>query len=152
MTSRRAIAFVAAFGLGACVDFPPELQPPATEFEVTLTGQDVWPPVSTTASGTVALRLHFAAIQFTIRVQNLTSADSARLYFGAVQTNGPAVMNLCAPCSVTDGVLASGMVVEPLPGRSYEQIVNMMRTFGAYVQVRDSLGPVLRGQVRNVFP
>jgi hypothetical protein len=106
--------------------------------------------VGTTAFGTVALRLRFAALQFTIRVQNLASADSARLYLGAVGSNGPAVMNLCAPCTATDGVLASGMTTVPLPGNSYEQIVMAMRSFGAYVQVRDSLGPVLRGQMHIV--
>ena len=124
---------------------------PVTYWEATLSGANVIPPVTTTASGSATLRLNGTALDFTISVSNLVSADSARVYIGNVGQTGPVAVNLCGPCTPVGGVLATGTATT-VPGVSLNQLLTAMRAFGAYLQVRDASGPVLRGQLRNTAP
>jgi hypothetical protein len=116
-------------------------------FEATLSGNNVVPPVATSASGSATFQLDadLSAAQYRVTVSNLLTADSASLYVGNAGMNGTARVTLCAPCTTTDaGVLAVGSA--PVSAA----VVTAMRAFGTYVEIRTASGPVLRGQLRVV--
>jgi hypothetical protein len=119
-------------------------------FEVTLTGNSVVPPVTTTASGSARFDLIVNssaepyAMQYTITVSNLTEAGSAAFYVGNYRTNGTPITTLCSPCTtVGAGVTTGTAPVSP-------EVVTAMRAFETYVELRTASGPVLRGQLRVV--
>ena len=121
--------------------------PSTNSFEAMLSGNNVVPPVTTTASGSARFNLNAntTAVTYTITVSNLTSADSAQLFVGSAGQNGTARITLCAPCVVSgSNVLATGTAsVTPA-------IVTSMRAFGTHLEIRTASGPVLRGQLRVV--
>jgi hypothetical protein len=114
-------------------------------FEATLSGDQVVPPVSTSASGSATLRLNATetALSYTIGVSGVSSAESAKLYTGTSLENGTARITLCAPCTTNSaGVLATGTDTVTAA------IITALRAFGAYIEIRTAAGPVLRGQLR----
>jgi hypothetical protein len=124
--------------------------PPVVSFEVTLTGDRVVPPVTTMASGSARFDLIVNssgepyAMRYSITVSNLTDAGSAAFYVGNSGTNGTPTVTLCSPCNTTGaGVTGGTAPVSP-------EVVDAMRAFGTYVEVRTASGPVLRGQLRVV--
>lgn len=117
-------------------------------WEATLSGNNVIPPVSTSASGEARIRLvENDVLHFEIRVVGITTADDARLYFGLFGENGVARATLCEPCSVTNGMLAAGRILPQ--GTTPAALINNLRTFGTYIEIRSGGTGLLRGQLRN---
>src|SRR5258706_16453137 len=96
-----ALATLVAFAGTACSDDnnTPTVQ---MNFTATLTGASVMPtPVTTTASGTVAVVLNDNAstIDYTVTVQNLTDATAVFVYTGSSTDvpGTPAIIRLATP-------------------------------------------------------
>jgi hypothetical protein len=132
-------------GCGRGLDIP---APPVRDFTAALTGDQVIPPVSTTASGSADFHLNQGptAVDYSITLLNLPSAESASLHVGTTTQNRTASLTLCAPCSTT---IANVRVTGTASVSA--ALVTSMRAFGTYVEVRTASGPVLRGQVRVVI-
>lgn len=122
----------------ACGDDEPA--GPATSFTATLSGANEVPAVTTTATGTATLSVSGTQITYTINVTNLQNAVLGHIHLAATGVNGPVRLNLCgtgAPepaCTSGTGVLATGTNGTTL-GVTFEELLDAMRTGGAYVNV-----------------
>jgi hypothetical protein len=122
----------------ACGDDEPA--GPATSFTATLSGANEVPAVTTTATGTATLSVSGTQITYTIDVTNLQNAVLGHIHLAATGVNGPVRLNLCgtgAPepaCTSGTGVLATGTNGTTL-GVTFEELLDAMRTGGAYVNV-----------------
>ena len=161
MTRALHLGFVAAltFYFTGCPDWcwgpfdgecSSDMPVPLTNFEATLTGDRVVPPVTTGSSGSVRIDLRRSTrygpytMQYTVSVSDMSEAGSAALYVGNYTTNGTPSVTLCSPCTTSGAGVTTGTA--PING----EVVKAMREFGTYVEVRTASGPVLRGQLRLV--
>ena len=151
MMKSRVVMMLAAVALvSGCAGSGPGGGPaPVTDWEAVLTGNNVVPPASTTASGTARLWLDGSdALHFVIGVAGMTTADDARLYGGPPNQNGTPFVTFCGPCTVTNGILAAGRVRPQ--GITQGDLLNLVRTYGTYIEIRNGGAGLLRGQVRNI--
>lgn len=135
------IAFAALLPIVvACGDDEPSDPATATSFTATLSGANEVPAVTTTATGTATLSVSGTQITYTINVTNLQNAVLGHIHLAATGVNGPVRLNLCgtgAPepaCTSGTGVLATGTNGTTL-GVTFEELLDAMRTGGAYVNV-----------------
>ncbi len=143
-----AVASVLFFG---CAEGPGCVCVTVTDWEAVLSGSNVIPPASTTASGEARFWLdENNAVHYAISVVGVTTVEDARLYSGAPNEVGTPRSTFCAPCTVNGGMLAAGRL-QP-QGTTMEALLTQMRAFGTYVEIRDSGAGLLRGHVRNVAP
>lgn len=125
----------------ACGDDEPA--GPATSFTATLTGANEVPAVTTTATGTATLTLSGNQITYTINATNLQNAVLGHIHLAAAGENGQVRLNLCGtgapepPCASGTGVVATGTngTTVGTPAITFDELVEAMRTGGAYVNV-----------------
>jgi hypothetical protein len=152
-TSAAALtaASTLALGLAGCCELQSCAEDiptgPVRFFEALLTGANVVPPVTTSASGSARLELvgNDAYIHYDLTVANLTDSSAARLHVGAVGANGPSRRLLCSPCRVVGANVVAGGT-EPVDAA----FVTQLSAFGAYLEITTAAGPVLRGQLRVI--
>jgi hypothetical protein len=146
-----------------------------SNFGAVLTGAEEVPPVSTLAHGSAVFQLSAdgTALGFRVLVANIENVTQAHIHCGGSGTNGPVVLFLypAAPPAVlipgrTDGILSEGVatsgnvIVRPdsevCPGgvAHLDDLVEKMRTGGAYVNVHTSANPggEIRGQIQARGP
>lgn len=123
-----------------------------TDWEARLSGANVIPPVTTTASGTA--QFHYGpsgrSLDYTVRVTDLPTAASAQLFVGTSLVNGAAVLTFCSPCVATAGRLAAGTI--QLSRQMADSLLLHIRAFGTYLEIRTDTAAILRGQLRIVAP
>ncbi len=134
--------------------------PIGTQFAATLSGNEEVPPVMTDATGSATFREVSAnSLAFAVDVRDLRQITEAHVHKGRRGENGPIVAWLFGPSRGTDvsGLLARGTIrrgdlVGPLRGRRVRDLVGLMRTGQAYVNVHTVDNPQgeIRGQIRSV--
>jgi hypothetical protein len=155
MNSRRILKIAVAALLPvvpACGDDEPA--GPATSFTATLSGANEVPAVTTPATGTATLSVTGGQIAYTINVTNLQNAVLGHIHLAATGVNGPVRLNLCgtgAPepsCTSGTGVLATGTngTTVGTPAITFEELLEAMRTGGAYVNVHTSAAGCTPGE------
>jgi hypothetical protein len=141
-----AIAAMATLAAACGDDEGPSDDP--TQFSAQLSGEEEVPPVPTTASGPATLEVENGAINYTINVTDLQNPVVAHIHIADIGVNGPVRLNLCgtgAPvpdCAVGDGVLVTGTngTTVGTPAITFDELVEAMRTGGAYVNVHTDDG------------
>jgi len=127
-------------------------------FRASLSGDAEVPPVDTAASGTARFSVNRdrTEVHYTLRVRDLGDATAAHIHVGAAGENGPVAAVLFSSDSPvsTSGVLARGVITDaglvgPLEGMSLIDLLELLETDGAYVNVHTVANPggELRGQI-----
>lgn len=134
----------------------------ADNFSTSLRGSEQVPAVATNASGTAnfALERNDMQLAFTLNVTNLENATAAHIHRGLAGENGPIVANLFLGPTKTglfSGVLAQGAIrvedlVGPLADRPFADLVDLLRSGRAYVNVHTTQNPggEIRGQIMAI--
>jgi hypothetical protein len=136
--------------IAACGDDDPASSS-ATSFTATLSGANEVPAVTTPATGNATLSVSGAQITYTITVTNLQNAVLGHIHVAPAGENGPVRLNLCGtgapepPCTSGTGVLATGTNGATI-GITFDELLNAMRTGGAYVNVHTSATGCTPGQ------
>ena len=120
----------------------------ATSFSATLSGTNEVPAVTTPATGTATFTVSGNQITYTINATNLQNAILGHIHLAAVGVNGPVRLNLCGTgdpqpaCASGTGtvVVATGTNGTTVGGPpiTFDDLLNAMRTGGAYVNVHTS--------------
>jgi hypothetical protein len=121
--------------------------PPVDTFESNLLGENVVPPVTTTASGSARFKLlgDYRLMRYELSVANLTGPVTAKVHVGNAGANGSARVTLCDPCATSGSIVLTTDTVAV-----DAQLVTSMRAFGTYLEITTAAGRVLRGQLRVV--
>lgn len=147
------IALVAVVALIGCENV-------IRSFSATLTGGEIVPPVSTTATGTCIANLDAASTEvgYKLTVQNIENAASASIHLAPAGQTGEVIAMLYpgptkpGPFSGTlaEGSLRVADLRGPLAGEPMSRMLSVLRAGSTYVQVNtDSFpGGEIRGQLR----
>ena len=137
-------------------------------FQARLDGTQEVPPVQTQAQGTA--RLFFIPdgryrdlLLVLLTVRNIRNVFAAHIHLGAPGVNGPVVLNLFGPTKPLDVVgemllvnraFTAQDLVDPLQGRSLEQLARAAMAGNTYVNVHtvQHFDGEIRGQIRAVYP
>lgn len=125
-----------------------------TRFRADLSGANEVPPVQTNASGLTTFSLTAGVVAYRIEVFEIENVSAAHIHSGTASENGPIVVGLFAaqpPVSRPQGVLVEGeFTAADVEGITFQALLDVMRTGGAYVNVHTSANPEgeIRGQVR----
>ena len=132
----------------------------ATTFTAQLSGTEVVPAVSTSATGTATFTVDATGtrVHFVLKVSNITDVIASRVHEGGPGTNGRGLLILFpGPTRVgpLTGVLAEGnfnasALIGSLAGKSIADLVALFQSGQAYVNVGTTQNPAgeIRGQIR----
>src|SRR2546428_3787877 len=130
-------------------------------FSAKLSGGNEVPPVTSKASGIATFDLNAAGTQmkYTLNVTNIDKVIAAHIHMGKSTVNGPIVVNLFIPSGPTgkvNGTLAQSSInstslIGPLKGKQMPDLIKLINTGNAYVNVHTSQNPPgeVRGQVSS---
>lgn len=132
-------------------------------FVAPLSGDQEFPPVDTNATGVAHFQLNHdgTALSYRLNVANIEGVLMAHIHAGERGVNGPVVVWLYPdeppPQLIegrTDGTLATGTItaadlVGPLEGGTFEDLLELILSGDAYVNVHteDNPGGEIRGQI-----
>ena len=127
-------------------------------FSAPLSGEAEVPPVDTDARGLATFRVdrNRSELHYTLRVKDLEDAVAAHIHLAPVGENGSVAAFLFSSAEpvTKNGVLAAGVITEadlvgPLEGASLVDLLELLETGGAYVNVHTAANPPgeLRGQI-----
>jgi len=153
---RQGMMLLCCAALAACGD---SSNPnPGNQYSATLTfGQELpVPSVTSTGTGTASLTDNGTSMTYTITVSGLTSAVTvSHIHAGnASQASGNVIVTLTAPTTGTStgsftGPNANAKNNDGTPITTYAQVVNLIKTGNAYVNVHTTNNP--GGEVRGVI-
>ncbi len=130
-------------------------------FTAKLSGNNEVPPITSKSSGTATFDLNAAGTQmkYTLNVTNIDKVIAAHIHMGTSTANGPIVVNLFIPSGPTgkvSGTLAqssinSTILIGPLQGKQMPDLIKLINTGNAYVNVHTSQNPPgeVRGQISS---
>jgi len=130
---------------------------PVPEYQASLSGASVMPPVTTQATGIANFRIEGNAVTYDVSATNITGITSVTLHTGDATTQGPAVVSLFdqpAGTGAIDGSFAAGSFAESaLTGITLPGLVTAFDNGNAYVLVSTQAHPngELRGQVQSAI-
>ncbi len=118
----------------------------------TLAGADETPPTTSGASGSASFTINASSVSYQVTVQNITDVVASHIHSGAQGVAGPVRVTLLATPvkGVTNGVLVQGSFsASDVTGVTYDELLNEIRTGGAYVNVHTVAHPAgeIRGQI-----
>lgn len=130
-------------------------------FAAILSGSNEVPPVTTTGSGIVIFQLsavgHQLIINYQLKLFNMSGVTGAHIHNGKLGENGPAVASLFNPSmsgptgavkgQLSAATLTSSNLTGPLAGKQIFDLVNIIRSGGAYVNVSTTQNQ--NGEVRG---
>jgi hypothetical protein len=130
------------------------------DFDATLNGSSVVPPVSTNATGNAVVTIDASSTElgYKVTVNNLANITGANIHLAPAYQTGDVVLILYT--GVGDSVPFSGTLAEgtlriadfkgPLAGESMNRMLNVLRAGSTYVQVNTDSFPdgEIRGQLR----
>jgi hypothetical protein len=136
----------------------------SNQFTAILSGSNEVPPVTTAGSGIAIFQLssigHQLIMNYQLNLINMSDVTGAHIYNGKLGENGPVVASLFnpsmsgPPIRVINGLfkaatLYSSNLIGPLAGKQITDLVDMIRSGGAYVSVRttQSQNGEVRGQI-----
>jgi hypothetical protein len=118
-------------------------------FTAKLTGNDETPAVSTTATGTAHFQLSSDGKQlnYDLSTTNLQGFMMAHIHKGKAGASGQPVAEL----SMGKGTITSSDLKGPLAGKQISDLVKMIKSGGAYVNVHTQQNQMgeLRGQIMS---
>jgi hypothetical protein len=130
-------------------------------FAAKLSGSSEVPPITSKSSGVATFDLNAAGTQmkYTLNVANIDKVIAAHIHMGTSTANGPIVVNLFIPSGPTgkvSGTLAqssinSSSLIGPLQGKQMPDLLKLINTGNAYVNVHTSQNPPgeVRGQISS---
>lgn len=130
-------------------------------FTAKLSGGNEVPPITSKASGIATFDLNAAGTQmkYTLNVTNIDHVIAAHIHMGKSTENGPIAVNLFIPAKATgkvNGTLAQSSInstslIGPLSGKQMPDLLKMINTGNAYVNVHTSQNPPgeVRGQMSS---
>jgi hypothetical protein len=124
----------------------------ATIFTASLNGGSSVPPVNTIGTGDAQVVINAAgtAVTYTVSYVNLSGpVVAAHIHAGAINANGPVSLPFTVGPSPMHGTLTAANFVATPQAPTFNSIVNLIRTGGAYVNVHTALHPggEIRGQL-----
>ena len=129
-------------------------------FKATLAGKDEVPAVETKATGEAIFKLSKDGkeIFYTLKEKDIDNAKAAHIHAGKMGEEGAVLVGLFGGPKkegMFSGVLAKGTIkdtnlVGPLAGKTIGDLVDMLKSGGAYVNVHTDKYPggEIRGQVK----
>ena len=129
-------------------------------FEAILSGSEEVPPRPTAANGRAQIYVDGDLISYAIEVDDISNITASHIHSGVPGVNGsirlflyPVQQGTTAPqVSTTDkGILVEATVPSSnVTGITYQELLNQMRTGGAYVNVHSTQFPggEMRGTIR----
>jgi CHRD domain len=130
-------------------------------FSAKLSGTSEVPPITSKSSGVATFDLNAADTQmkYTLNVTDIDHVIAAHIHKGKSTENGPIVVNLFIPAKATgkvSGTLAQSSInstslIGPLQGKQMPDLINLIKTGQAYVNVHTTQNPPgeVRGQVSS---
>lgn len=119
-------------------------------FQAKLSGNNEVPPVTTSATGIAQFQLSpdSKTLSYTLIAHNIKAVTKAHIHQGKAGENGQPV----APLSVGKGTLTSSDLEGPLAGKQVSDLVNLIHSGQAYVNVHteQNKNGEIRGQILNV--
>lgn len=168
MILRRIFLSLLASVIALTLVAPTAAASSAAKFIAPLSGDQEVPPAETGASGQArfVLSRDGSELRFWLTVRRLDNVTQAHIHLAPAGQNGPVVAWLYPsgpPAQLipgrSNGMLAQGVItaadlVGPLAGESLEDLAEVLREGGAYVNVHTSQFPAgeLRGQIRPTGP
>lgn len=144
MAVAMCAASVAASG---CGDDDGPTGPTTETFRATLNGANERPtPRTTPATGTATLTLTGDVLSWTIALQNITNVSGAHIHIGGPEESGGVLISLAGTglnnTNISGSTNKAAFLLNP-PGApnaaiTWEQIIQMMRTSGVYVNIHTS--------------
>jgi len=117
------------------------------KFTVKLSGSDELSPVNTPATGTAHFELSSdgKVLNYDLSTTNLKGFMMAHIHQGKTGENGPPVAEL----SMGKGKITSSDLKGPLEGKQLSDLVNLLKSGGAYVNVhtQQNQNGEIRGQI-----
>jgi hypothetical protein len=131
---------------------------PRENFAVPLSGDQEVPPRDTRARGVAIFHVNDdgTAVAYKLNVANIENVIAAHIHVGIAGENGPIVVHLFGPAAagggriqgtIGEGVFTAADLTGPLAGDPLSDLLNAMRTGGAYVNVHtnDGVAPTNTG-------
>jgi hypothetical protein len=127
-----------------------------------LSSDEEVPRNNSRAGGMASFELTAAGLRYYLTVDNITNLQMGHIHLGAPGQNGAIVVWLYPPAPpprlisgasnglIQDGVITNANLVGALQGRTVRDLVNMIETGGAYVNLHTTAFPggEIRGQIR----
>lgn len=153
MRFRSATLTLLALAALACDEGTVE---PLPSYGATLSGANVIPPVTTTATGSASFTFEGSSVSFLLRASDITGITSATLHLGDATEENPPVVELFDDPTGTgtvNGTFGAGSFTgDALSGATLPQLMDAFDSGNAYVLVSTlaHADGELRGQVQPV--
>ena len=118
------------------------------QFVARLSGSNEVPPIQTSATGTAKFTVSAdgKSLNYVLNVTNMNGVTGAHIHSGKQGETGPIVLGLFnggmvgPPTGKENGVLAKGNITSSdlqgtMPGKQISDLVNLMKSHGAYVSI-----------------
>jgi hypothetical protein len=129
----------------------------SNKFVAKLTSKDEVPPKDTKATGTADFELNNNGnmLKYKVNVMNIDKVTQAHIHSGKVGQNGDVVVTLFksqTPTGPKSGILSQGDITSanlegPLKGKQISDLIKLINTGGAYVNVHTEMNP--KGEIRG---
>jgi hypothetical protein len=129
------------------------------QFIANLSGGKGVPSIKTPATGVAKFTLSGKSLSYVINVTNINSVIGAHIHSGSAKQNGPIVLFLFGnptmtgpPTGKVNGLLSKGNSTSsdlkgPLAGKQLTDLVNLIKSGNAYVNVHTTQNP--KGEIRG---
>ena len=131
----------------------------AEKFVADLSVSQVVPPIDSEATGNAEFESNTdrSSISYTVNVTDINAVKAAHIHIGEIGQNGPIVVSLFNPETPTgqlSGLLSKGNITSdklegPMAGKQLSDLIDVMKSEGAYVNVHTQQNPdgEIRGQI-----
>jgi hypothetical protein len=150
------LAMISVTGLGNLTVMPLAFAQ-QQKFTAKMTGSEEVPPKNTKATGTAEFDLSAdgKTLSYKVSVNDINSVTMAHIHSGKKGVNGPVVVTLfhsANPTGPMNGVLSQGNATSsnlegPLKGKQISDLVNLIKSGGAYANVHTTQNP--KGEIRG---
>ncbi len=129
-------------------------------FKATLMGKEEVPAVTTAAEGSAVFELSAdgEALAYVLTVKDIENATAAHIHAGKMGENGGVLVGLFSgpkkdgkfSGELAKGTITADKLAGPLAGKTVADLVTMLKSGGAYVNVHTTKNPPgeIRGQIR----
>lgn len=127
------------------------------QIKAKLNGEEVVPPVSTTAEGKIKLKVKESNIKYKLNITGITDTTMVDIHEGLVGENGEPVVDLLTDGNMqktSNGLLINGSIVDssligPMKGKTSSDFADSVNVGKIYVDVHTQTNPdgEIRGQL-----
>ena len=131
----------------------------AEKFVADLSVSQVVPPIDSKATGSAEFEptTDASSISYTVNVTDINAVKAAHIHIGEIGQNGDVVVTLFkseTPTGQLSGILSKGNITSdklegPMVGKQLSDLIDVMKSEGAYVNVHTQQNPdgEIRGQI-----